>query len=65
MRNEKVAIEGRLAANPGNCTLIKEMREVNDNIAKTKTELKDEVKIKLTKDERTTPGAHIESQERA
>ena len=53
MREERVDIEGKITANPGNRSLKKELQEVNDDIAKIKIELKDEVEIKLTDDERT------------
>ncbi len=48
LRDERLEIEGELAADPGNCNLRKEMCEVKDNIAKTKIELKDEINMKLT-----------------
>jgi len=51
LRDERLEIKGKLAADPGNCNLRKEMREVKDNIAKTKIELKDEINMKLTDDE--------------
>ena len=37
-----------------NCTLLKEMHEIDDDIAKSKIDLKDEVEMKLTKDEKTS-----------
>jgi hypothetical protein len=45
LKEKMVEIEGKLAADPGNHNLRKEMQEVNDNIAKTKIKLKDEIKI--------------------
>ena len=53
LRDEMVEIKGKLAANPGNHSLRKEMQEVKDDIAKTKIKLKDEVEIKLTDNEKT------------
>ena len=50
-REKRQEIEGKLAANPGNCSLRNEMHEVKYNIAKTKIELKDEIILKLTEDE--------------
>ena len=51
MRDKRLEIKGKLAADPDNRSLRKEMREVEDNIAKTKIELKDEIDLKLTDDE--------------
>ncbi len=51
MRDDRLEIEGKLAADPGNCNLRKEMREVEDDIEKTKIELKDEIDLKLTDNE--------------
>ena len=51
LRDERLEIEGELAADPGNRNLRKEMREVEDDIAKTKIELKDEIDLKLTDSE--------------
>ncbi len=48
LRDERLEIEGELAANQGYCNLRKEMREAKDNIANTKIELKDEIDLKLT-----------------
>ena len=48
MRKVKVDIEGKTTADPGNCSLMEEMQEVNDNIANTKIKLKNEVEMKLT-----------------
>ena len=52
MRDKRLEIKGKLAADPGNRSL-KKMREVKDDIAKTKIELMDEVDMELTNDERT------------
>ena len=49
---EKVAIQEELDTNPTNRALLKEMREVNDQIAQGEIELVDEVQIKLTDDEK-------------
>ena len=51
LRDKRLEIKGKLAANPGNCSLRKDMREVKDDIAKTKIKLKDEIDLKLTDDE--------------
>ena len=51
MRDERLEIKGELAADPCNHSLRKEMREVKDNLAKTKIELKDEINLKLTDNE--------------
>ena len=51
LRDERLEIEGELATDPDNRSLRKEMREVEDNIAKTKIKLKDEIDLKLTDDE--------------
>ena len=48
----------KLAANPGNRSLRKERREVDNNIGKTQIELMNEIDMDLTKDERT---AHNEA----
>ena len=53
LRDDRLEIKGKLATDPGNCILRKEMREFRDNIAKTKIELMDEVDMELTNDERT------------
>ena len=53
MRDKKVDIVAKIAANPGNRSLKKELQEVDDDIAKIEIELKDEVEMKLTDDERT------------
>ena len=48
LRDERLEMKGKLAADLGNHNLRKEMREVKDNIAKTEIELKDEIDLKLT-----------------
>ena len=42
-----------MTANPTDRGLKKELREIDDDIAKTEIELKDEVQMKLTDDEKT------------
>ncbi len=54
LKTEKAAIAEEIKADSTNCALLKEMREIDDNIAKGKIDLKDEVKMKLTKDEKTS-----------
>jgi hypothetical protein len=51
-----LAIEAKIQVAPTDCGLLKEMREVDDQIAKGEIELADEVKMKLTKDEKI---AHV------
>ena len=51
LREKRLEIEGKLAANPGNCNLRKEMQEFKDDISKTKIGLKDEIDLKLTDNE--------------
>ncbi len=53
LRAEKTAIEAELISAPTNCGLLKELREVDDQIAKGDIELKDEVEMKLTTYEKT------------
>ena len=53
LRKEMIEIKDKLAANPGNPSLRKDMQEVKDDIVKTKIELKDEIDLKLTNDEKT------------
>ncbi len=53
LRAEKTAIKAELISAPTNCGLLKELREVDDQIAKSDIELKDEVEMKLTDDEKT------------
>ena len=48
MREEKFDIQNKHIADPGNYSLKKELRDVDDDIAKIEIELKDEVKRKLT-----------------
>ncbi len=52
LKKEKAAIAEEIKADSTNCALLKEMHEIGDNIAKGKIDLKDEVEIKLTKDEK-------------
>ncbi len=54
LKKVKVVIAEEIKANSTNCTLLREMREIDDNIAKGKIDLKDEVEMKLTKDEKTS-----------
>ena len=51
LRDKRLEIKGKLDAGPGNCSLMKEMRQVKDDIAKTVIKLKDEIDLKLTEDE--------------
>jgi F0F1-type ATP synthase assembly protein I len=53
LRDERGDIAIEMTANPTNRGLKKEMREIDDDIAKTEIELKDEVEMKLTDDEKT------------
>ena len=53
MKDERGDIANEINADPSNRSLKKELQEIDDDIAKTEIELKDEVKIKLTYDERT------------
>ena len=52
LQDEKSAIEAELVAAPTDCALLKELRQVNDQIALAEIELTDEVEMKLTEDER-------------
>jgi hypothetical protein len=52
LRAEKMAIEAELISAPTNCSLLKELRKVDDQIAKGDIELKDEVEMKLTNNEK-------------
>jgi hypothetical protein len=52
LRAGKLAIEAEIQVAPTACGLLKEMREVDDQIAKGEIELADEVEMKLTKDEK-------------
>jgi len=53
LRDEKGDIILEINANPNSRTLKKELQEIDDEIAKTEIDLKDEVKMKLTDDEKT------------
>jgi hypothetical protein len=53
MRADKTAIKAGLISAPTNCGLLKELHEVDDQIAKGDIELKDEVEMKLTDNEKT------------
>jgi hypothetical protein len=54
LKTEKAAIAEEIKSNSTNCALLREMREIDDNIAKGEIDLKDEVGMKLTKDEKTS-----------
>jgi len=51
LRAEKTAIEAEIQVESSR-TLLRELREVDDQIAKCKIELSDEVEMKLTEDEK-------------
>ncbi len=51
LKSEKMAIEAEIQVALSH-TLLRELREVNDQIAKCNIELTDEVEMKLTKDEK-------------
>ncbi len=53
LRAEKTAIKAKLISAPTNCNLLKELRKVDDQIAKSDIKLKDEVEMKLTNNEKT------------
>jgi hypothetical protein len=53
LRAEKTAIKAKIISAPTNCNLLKELHEVDDQIAKGDIELNDEVEMKLTNDEKT------------
>ena len=53
LRVEKAAIEAEIIQTPTDRGLLKEMREVDDQIARGDIKLTDEVDMKLTDDERT------------
>ena len=53
LRAEKTAIEAEIISAPTNRGLLKEMCKVDDQIAKGDIELKDEIEMKLTNDEKT------------
>ncbi len=65
LKDERGDIANEITADPNNRALKKELREIDDDIAKTEIELKDEVEIKLPDDEKTAHskmhGAHTES----
>jgi hypothetical protein len=64
-KTEKAAIAEEIKSNSTNRALLREMGEINDDIAKGKIDLKDEVKMKLSKDEKNltaTRGGAIASQ---
>ncbi len=54
LKTENVAIPEEIKSDSTNCALLREMREINDDIAKGEIDLKDEVEMKLTKDEKTS-----------
>jgi hypothetical protein len=53
LKTEKAAIAEEIKADSTNHPLLREMHEIDDDIAKGKIDLKDEVEMKLTKDEKT------------
>ncbi len=53
LRAEKTAIKAKIISAPTNHGLLKELCEVDDQITKGDIELKDEVEMKLTDDEKT------------
>ncbi len=65
LRAEKMAIKAKIISAPTDWGLLKELRKVDDQIAKGDIELKDEVEMKLTNDEKTahsnTWHSHCES----
>jgi hypothetical protein len=67
LRAEKTAIEAKIISALTNCGLLKELHEVDDQIAKGVIKLKDEVKMKLTNDEKTAHSnawrSHCESRD--
>ncbi len=55
LKTEKEAIAPEeIKADSTNCALMKEIREIDNDIAKGKIDLKDEVEMKLSKDEITS-----------
>ena len=52
LTTEKAAIQAELLASPSDRTLLRELREVEDQMAKAEIELIDEVDMKLTEDEK-------------
>jgi hypothetical protein len=53
LRAEKMAIKAKIISAPTNRGLLKELHEVDDQIAKGDIKLKDEVEMKLTNNEKT------------
>ena len=53
LKDERGDIANEINADPNNQALKKELQEINDDIAKTEIELRDEVEMKLTDDEKT------------
>jgi hypothetical protein len=53
LKDERADIANEVNADLSNQDLKKELREIDDNISKSEIELKDEVEIKLTDDEKT------------
>jgi hypothetical protein len=53
LRAEKAAIEAKITQAPSNCGLLKELQEVDNQIARGDIKLNDKVEMKLTDDERT------------
>jgi hypothetical protein len=58
LRAEKMAIKAKIISAPTDCSLLKELRKVDDQIAKGDIELNDEVEIKLTNDEKQLTATH-------
>ncbi len=52
LTTEKAAIQAELLASPNDRTLLRELREVEDQMAKAEIDLTDEVDMKLTEDEK-------------
>ena len=52
LTTEKAAIQAELLVSPSDRTLLRELREVEDQMAKAEIELIDEVDMKLTEDEK-------------
>jgi hypothetical protein len=52
LRAEKTTIKAEIISAPTNCSLLKELHKVDDQITKGDIKLKDEVKMKLTNDEK-------------
>ena len=53
LRAEKTAIEAKIIQAPADCGLLKELQEIDDQIARGNIELNDKVEMKLTDNERT------------